>query len=314
MNNCFVESLLGAVDNDKLLQLGEMRADIRQGRGVNSNANGFDVVLNIISGSGTFPNGTQTVSMNGGQTNIQTAATSGVLQILNKYGLTRWYDSNYNYIVDLKDIQYCTRLKECVGWIIGDLKYLPVKASSLTQLDLSASGGVYGDVENVKNFDHVLNTLYIAGSVYGNIAAIGNKANDLSINSDGSKGMLTGNITAFGTYSNLAKLRVLGGNLTGDISNIGLADGIVALDGVFTWNGRTKDSNLPTLGFINGVETHMVITNIDDAINDWATLTPPSTSNAKRIRVYGNRTSASDAAYATLQSTWTTVDIIPYTE
>lgn len=314
MNECFKTTLKGAVSDTSLLKLGECRLAMRSGRGVASYANGFDVTLNIIEGTAVFTyNNSQTISLAGTQRASTPSAFVGVLQILNKYGLTVWNDSGYYYIANLADFKYSNRLTFINGWVVGDLSDLPVGNSVITKITMDASQGITGDVKWLSGFSQILDQFTASGSIYGNVSTIGNKANNLYILTDGALGDLTGDVTTFGTYSNLNSLRILGGKLTGDISNIGAINNVVAMDGTFTWNGRTKDGNLPTLGFINGVQVQMKITNIDEAIADWATLTPSSTANNARIRVYGNRTSASDAAYATLQSRLTSLEIIPYT-
>lgn len=117
-----------------------------------------------------------------------------------------------------------------------------------------------------------------------------------------------GNIDAFKNCADLKTLTIRESALSGDIAILPANLNSLTLNSntvsSFTWSNRPSTSTIFT---ING---NIFVDNIDKMLQDLAQCNTVDTSN-KVINVKGTRTSASDAAVATLQQKGYTVSITP---
>jgi len=213
----------------------------------------------------------------------------------------------------------------------GDLKSF-VNSKNIINLNLSGvKGSVKGDISVFKDFTN-LSSLILSplSDVYGDVSELANctKLVDLNLEKTG----VHGNISAFSNLTNLVRLRVL--NMTGSLDSLSKLNKLQflsikksALTGdlagipstcyfasfqtdngsLLTWSARLSTAN------IIAIEGNPKIDNVDKMLQDQAQCVKaiPSSGEAyyKAITATGTRTSASDAAVATLQEKGYTVTI-----
>ena len=191
--------------------------------------------------------------------------------------------------------------------ITGDIANLK-NLTSLTTLDL-ISTSVTGDIANLKNLTS-LTTIYLASnSVTGDIANLKNLTSLTTL--DLINTSVTGDIAELETCPNIGYLR-LPDTTEGDLAKLPKNCHFVAFSGnsntTYTWSERPSSSKIFSIqgGNIN-------VSNIDKMLQDLAQCQAaiPSSGETwfKTISVAGNRTSASDAAVATLQQKGYTISI-----
>lgn len=259
-----------------------------------------------------------------------------VLTIDNKYSLTRLdFNKAKSVYFDIDDIKYCTNLIMLAlsdSSVTGDISAVS-NLTKLVHLDLAGSQ-VIGNISALSNLTNIsiinlysdnvtgdisvisklttITVLHLNGTkVSGDISALSNLINivDFSL----SNTQISGNVDSL---VNLTKLRMLTElkylSLTGDMSKIPVNANFISQQGRkvttnFTWtaNGRQNATLLAMEGSIPFDTASM-----DNMFIDQATCTvSPTATNSwnKIISVKGTRTSASDAAVATIQSKGITI-------
>jgi hypothetical protein len=304
MTKCLVTKLNGSVDNNALLRIGEMRIKVEDVVSPTKNTQGFSLsfieptTVEIV-GDGYFTDNTLTENK-GKSINITSSDEIFVNQattvaIRNKYKLKTidilvfaGIPYGENKVLKLDDLKYSSALIKLhfpKVQLTGDIENLK-NLTALTTLVLNNTN-VTGDIENLKNLT-ALTTLNISNTALkgdiSNIYYIISKDKEFNIQ--------------------------LCNNLTGDLAS--LPNSILFInnrDGKskFTWKKGSTRTNILACN-------NIYCANIDNMLNDMASMTATFVSEAiyhKTIKLVGTRTSASDAAVATLQSKGYTVSITP---
>ena len=304
MTKCLVTKLNGSVDNNALLRIGEMRIKVEDVVSPTKNTQGFSLsfieptTVEIV-GDGYFTDNTLTENK-GKSINITSSDEIFVNQattvaIRNKYKLKTidilvfaGIPYGENKVLKLDDLKYSSALIKLhfpKVQLTGDIENLK-NLTALTTLVLNNTN-VTGDIENLKNLT-ALTTLNISNTALkgdiSNIYYIISKDKEFNIQ--------------------------LCNNLTGDLAS--LPNSILFInnrDGKskFTWKKGSTRTNILACN-------NIYCANIDNMLNDMASMTATFVSEAiyhKTIKLVGTRTSASDAAVATLQSKDYTVSITP---
>ena len=124
---------------------------------------------------------------------------------------------------------------------------------------------------------------------------------------------ISGDVEVFAGMKNITSISVGNGTFTGDLSKIPDSCNFISFS--FSKNAVLSWTNRPSTAYILAIEGNAKITNVDKMLQDQAQcqvgITESSQIWYKQITCIGNRTSASDAAVATLQSKGYTVSITP---
>ena len=265
-----------------------------------------------------------------------------VLTIDNKYSLTylSFVRPNKGGLkrsvkFDINDIRYCTALTSfdiTNTQVSGDisavsqltaLTYLNLsstqvsgdisdisKCTALTLLNLSGTN-VSGDISAVSQLTALISLGLINTNVSGDISALSQLTALTSLALDNTN--ISGEIDSFANLTKLSSLTSLKGlSLTGDMSKIPAGVNFISQMGRkvttnFTWtaNGRQNAALLAMEGLVPFDTASM-----DNMLIDQATCTVKGNDSqpwTKTISVSGTRTSASDAAVATIQSMGVTI-------
>lgn len=189
---------------------------------------------------------------------------------------------------------------------IGNLKYV----TDMSNLNLNLTQ-VSGDISVFSNFTNIISMRFSNTQVSGDISAISNLVNLQNL--DLSNTQVSGNVDNLAGLTKLVDLSGLNGlSLTGDMSKIPINVAFISQSGRkittnFTWtaNGRQNAKLLAMEGPVPFDTTSM-----DNMLIDQATCTFNPVASMpwySVIKVSGIRTSASDAAVATLQSKGVTI-------
>lgn len=310
---CLVTKLQGVVENDNLLKIGETRIKVTEVNSPSKMSQSMtlsfskDSIVEII-GSGYFTDSTL-------QQNLGTSMNF----IANQPKLI--YLSNGNYYISIKDkyslYQLNTGPRGCQEFNINDLKFSKVinieVHSNKVSGDLSVfidkgltyivliNTNISGDL-SLLNLDRVTRLDINSKLIYGNTSKLANalKLQYLSLSNTSVDANLE-------DIKNLPIISVanLGSNVIGDLSTIPNSMKLISGFGKVTWA-----SERPTSAYIPNIENFNLGNDVDKMLNNLANC-QDNGNNTKYIRCLGTRTSASDAAVATLQSKGYTVSITP---
>lgn len=341
MEKCFITKLNGTISNSSLLKLGEMRIIFKK---LNSSSRLAEhtIVLSAsegmqlsIVGNGYFCDSSlsqnkgvsATINTNTGNT-LYVNGTDFYLSIPNKYALTGInviskfasldisalkYSKNlsdlqlYNSIVngDISNIEGNTNLLNINinnTNVSGDIKYLRnlLKCQSL----YLSKTKVTGDIANLKSLTALQAIELVDTDVTGDIANL----KSLTTLTKLAMSNVSGDIKSFKDMTSLNRLVFFDTFLTGDLATLHANITYVSIwrnANVFTWGERNASSYI--LSIIGNVQ----ISNIDKMLIDQSKCQVKEGTSEKIISVVGTRTSASDAAVATLQQKGYTVSITP---
>lgn len=293
MNKCLVTKLNGVVNNNTILKLGEFRIKVIDApsskRTIWLKAN-KEINLSII-GDGYFLDNTDTNNIGktltlGPENMDEVHFSNGTYEIsvTSKYDITEIETKGSNCIVDLSCFNYSKSIKRIVDkhfCITGkvDLSNLTL----LEELILEKSNTSF-DLSDVESL---------------------NSAKTIMLNN------VTGNVKSLYGLNSLNVLSLKNANVSGDIAKLPSSTYVLSVIGTknLTW------SNRKTNGYILAIEGSPKITNIDQMLTNQSQCVKhvPSTDEEwlRVISATGNRTSASDAAVATLQQKGYTVSVIP---
>ena len=306
MGNCLVTKLKGIVQNSNLLRVGEMRICVHRIDNPSSETQRInlnfteDVKLEII-GDGYFTDNTlvsnlgkSLISKANVETLVYVSNGDFEIAILNKYALTKINakTSKKAAMKDIADLKYSSSLNylainsvENAGYF-SDIKSL----TKLSYLDIS-NANINGNLSDLKLLTHLTYLI------------IGNTSNKT-----------TGNVSSLKNMTVLNTLAILNSDVIGDLATLPSTCRSAAFDyhdtnAVFDWSSRPASSK------IIAVRGNPKLNNIDKMLQDQANcvvgFTSSDDASYKKIEVPGTRTSASDAALATLQQKGYTVTIIP---
>ena len=345
MGKCLVTKLKGAVDNQNLLRIGEMR--IKFNKVSNPTDTTQCIILKVsrdtkieIIGDGYFTdsslaqnNGKNLTILANVSTEVYVSNNDIEFSIPDKYAianisvkeqyrgnasfdieglkfstsLTNLYLTNmpaYGDIAALKNLTALTNINLDNTQISGDIAALK-NLTALTKLTASNTQ-ISGDIAALKNLTALTKLTASNTQISGDIAALKNLTALTNINLDNTQ--ISGDIINLKNLTKLTNMQFK--NVTGLTGDMGtLPDNILFFtggSGKFTWTTSSRTYILAT------EKAHC--DKIDDMLNDMATKTAKFAGDStwyKRIELIGTRTSASDAAVATLQSKGYTVSITP---
>lgn len=110
MSECLVTKLKSAINDSNLLELGEMRADIMKASNGTIDPmitiDAYDTMEINLLADGVFDINNSTTIKASNRIHIGSTATSGQLQIKNKYNIKNLYDFQHQYEFYLSDIKY----------------------------------------------------------------------------------------------------------------------------------------------------------------------------------------------------------------
>lgn len=285
MNKCFITKLPSSVDNDNLLILGQLRINwLKQNDLTNNDQRVIKLATNDsitvkVSGAHLTDN---TLASNLGNTKTITAAdgvvflwvsndADAVLTIDNKYSLTIFSFTHGN----------------------------------------SNTHSVYFDIKNIKYCTNLTDLNLKGTQVSGDISAVSQLTALTNLNLSGTQ--VSGKIDSLANLTKLTNLINLKGlSLTGDMSKIPAGVNFIAQNNRkvttdFTWTANSR-KNATFLAMSGPVPFDT--TSMDNMLIDQATCTFKPTDNeswTRGIIVSGSRTSASDAAVATIQNMGITI-------
>ena len=306
MGNCLVTKLKGTVQNSNLLRVGELRICVHKIDNPNGETQRInlnfteDVKLEII-GDGYFTNATLVSNLGKSLTakaNIETLAyvSNGDFEIaiLNKYALTK-INTRTNKKTAIKDI--------------ADLKY----SSSLNHLAINSVENV-GYLSDIKSLTSLYYLAVSNANIKGSLSDLESLTNLGYIIVGDTSNKLTGNVSSLKAMTKLDTLAIINSYVIGDLATLPSTCRSAAFDyhdtnAVFDWSSRPASSK------IIAIRGNPKLNNIDKMLQDHANcvvgFTSADDASYKKIEVSGTRTSASDAALATLQQKGYTVTITP---
>lgn len=217
----------------------------------------------------------------------------------------------YGDISAFKGASYLVHMymSNCIG-IKGDIS---VFANTTVYSLTFENTGVYGDVASLSNCNNLIEVRFTNDTnIFGDISAFANKQNlDVLFLENTS---CYGNVASLNNCNKLKELRINNTlNISGELSQLGselIFIGAAGTSKVFTWkNTRPSSYKIIALEDVNLGD------DVDNCLNNLAGCTSGINGNEaawyKTLRIYGNRTSASDAAVVTLQQKGYTVSVTP---
>ena len=293
MSKCLVTKLNGVVNNNAILKLGGFRIKVIDAPSSTRNIwLKTDKKLNLsIIGDGYFLDNTGTNNIGktltlGPENRNEVRFSNGTYEIsvTPKYDITEIETKGTNCIVDVSSFNYSKSIKRLI-----DRNFCFIGKADLSNLTL---------LEDL-NLEKT-NTSFDLSSVESL-----NRARDILLNN------VTGNVKYLYGLKSLNVLSLKKANINGDIAKLPSSTYVLAVTGTtdFIW------SNRDTKGYILAIEGNPKINNIDQMLINQAQCVkhpfPADEEWYKVISATGNRTSASDAAVATLQQKGYTVSVIP---
>lgn len=301
MNKCLVTKLNGVVNNDSIPKIGELIIEVNDANGEVLEFYGTTYENIAVRTSGN-------VTLSDSSTNsIKNVSGTGKIflsSMNDKYptGIITWTSKKLAF-PNLSS----SFLKGCATYNINAGGYeFPLKSNlySLT-MNNARLKGTFGAISIVKCNSCILNNdepLNLNTFNVSNLTSFSWTA-----------GKITGDISRLDSVHapNLVKQRNLDlwGNtstLTGDVSKMLKDGGYILMSGEkVTWSNRPSDYKILAIGGCN------LGTDVDQMLIDQAKLDAGDTYYQKYIDVKGTRTSASDAALATLQGKGFTISVTP---
>ena len=214
-------------------------------------------------------------------------------------------------IANLNNLTALTSISLSNTQVSGDIANLK-NLTALTSISLSNTQAS-GDIANLKNLTALTSISIQNTQISGDIANLKNLTALTSINLYNAQVPLTGDIGQLSTLSSCRSMSFKYSKLTGDLailpSKLRYASFASDKGSVFTWSTRQSTAK------IIAIEGNARLTNIDKMLQDQAQcqvdFLPNDAAWFKMISCVGTRTSASDAAVATLQQKGYTVLVIP---
>ena len=288
MNGCLVTKLNGSVDNTSLLRIGEMRISISKIDSPNHWTQSFNITVNNLTvleiiGDGYF-------------TDVNLTANNGKKTTLNPNVSEKVYVSNGNFEIAILD-KYA---------LVSILDYDTYSAGNSTYSQKNKS---ISDIGCFKYSTTLTNLTLRNTNISGDIANLKNLTALTNLELSNTQIPLTGEISALSTLSNCGTMTLTYSKLTGDLAILPNAcykvDMSNSKGSVFTWS--TRPSSAYIISFLGAAPLY---NNVDKMLQDQAQCQVGPSSD-RVISVAGTRTSASDAAVATLQQKGYTVTITP---
>ena len=303
MGNCLITKLNGVVDNELLKKLYEIRIEITSVNNPSKLTQGlsfnfFSAVDLKIIGDGYFTDETLTQNLGKVKSNV-----IGSIDI---------FVSNGDYLLSISDKTQITTLqasnKKVSGVSIQSNKKFDINELKSSKRLFNVSGGnAIGDISAFKGKSNLNYISLNDTKVTGDISALSNltKLKSVYLNNTG----ITGDISALANLKELSMITTSNTSLYGNLGS--LPDNLLSFTpnpictGKFYWANSSRRYILACSAKTDDADGILVaMSNLEAKFGGeelwWKTIT-----------LYGNRTSASDAAVQTLQSKGYTVSIIP---
>ena len=327
MSKCLVTKLNGAVNDDSLLSIGELRIKIEKVTTPTSTTQLIkigvttDTILKIV-GNGYFTDSTLnqnkgksiTIGRNDESPNdVYVSNGDFELAIMNKYNLTMIICGSFqNKELFLDDLKFSTSVKSIElqslslnnTGITGDIAALSDKNIGVMGLQNTTA---FGDISNIAASKSLSYLLINGTGIKGDISVLKDKVNlkYLNISNTG----LYGDISAFKNLTKIKELLLNGLDCTGDLA--ALPDNILFVDcskniGKFSWGSSSRKYIMAMY--------KIVTDDVDKILNAMSNMEAKFLDSYvwyHSIELIGTRTSASDSAVATLQSKGYTVSVTP---
>lgn len=311
MGKCLVTRLNGIVANESLLHVGEMVVEVES---ANANSVLFNVLGGSVSCDRSFMLGTETVNANEKRSlannwyDIKSIDTGSYkFHFFDKHSIYGFIQkaltASYNGLCFLKNANEIS---------INTSNYFDLSniASSVKLKRLSLRGKVAGDISCLPDLTALV-SLTLGGNTHGDISSVRSKSSLLELRIVTPK--ITFNSDKLKEFSALVNFIYEGRTAVdfGDIATLGNDFSYIDLDTMAKIKWTTRNSPAKIIGIGNSP----ALDNIDKMLQDQARcetgITSSSSSWKKVITAKGTRTSASDAAVATLQQKGYTVSVTP---
>ena len=321
MGKCLITKLNESVNNDNLLKIGEFSISLKEIASPSESSQKIQVAFTgnseVRNVNGNFTDSTlsnntgKNISItNGDLHDIYVKNVNSLICFGNKYGLIHLFiPDNTGVTIDISQLKYCSIL----GTLILGKATLQnsVDIASITKLGiLRYSGSSVLDTKYIKNLPLVEFNAFNGSAVTGDVANIPRTIKWLTL--DGTK--VYGEFIPSNYPSLTSTLGVFRGNsVYGDISKIG-DENFLTMSGnysKFSWKAERNSSYkiLALEGAPNfGEDLDAMLINQAKCVVGF---TSSDNSYKKIITARGTKTSASDAAVATLQQKGYTVSITP---
>ena len=332
MSKCFITKLSSSVDNNTLPVLGQLKIKwLKQNILTDNDARAIDLQTNssiTVKVSGAHFTDS-TLASNIGNTKIITATdgvvslyvsndTDAILTIDNKYSLLYLgFAHNGKSMVpksvyfDIEDIRGCTNIQ----WLYLSSTQVSGNISAVSNLtnllNLVANNlQISGDISAVSNLTKLVSLAISYTQITGNTSAVSNLVNLTHLTIGYTQ--ITGAVDYLVGLTKLVELNIKNTSLTGNMSMIPINVVFISQLGRniitnFTWTARGRQ-NAKLLAMEGPVPFDTA--SMDNMLIDQATCTFTPVASIPWLNVIsasGNRTSASDAAVATLQSKGVTI-------
>lgn len=325
MNKCLVTKLNGSIDNKELLKLGELRININKSSNPSGSNRGITIgvvssaTLEIV-GDGYFTdkslaqdNG-KTKVINGNDNTIYVSNDVKKLSIISKHDIKSLALTGNISEMQLIDLKYCKLISGLFitnsTLITGDIeifKEFPNFADILAEYS-----GISGNIASLKDDINIVRLRMSNTLVGGDISNLSKMVNLTSLSLGNTGVSVTGDLSSLSKMSKLDNVTLKIASITGDLASLPSSCRLISLIGNF---GSVTWSNRPSTATILAIEGNVPLGNIDEMLQNQARcqvgFTSSDTTPYKSISVKGTRTSASDAAVATLQQKGYTVSVTP---
>ena len=304
MGKCLITKLSGVVQNEDLLKMGELEIILKGNSSSGKRMPSFQfteaTVIKAINGliSAEYANNgnkAQELNISSLSGNMSCFADGEVrLRVENKYNLVSLYEQDNDYFADL-EID------------LADLKY----CKSLTKLNIGLNKTVKGSLEDIK--DLPITDIYLNQETPSDLANV----KGWTLTSYSPEGVALNNVygdisnihTSFASIIKLYVGGTKGKSLHGDLGKLGdkiqifVSNGDTNMDENFTWSSSTVRPS--SYSFIPLYNVRFATgTDVDNYLINAASCNFDSghDQNIKIFCTNGTRSSASDAALATIKS------------
>ena len=321
MGKCLITKLNESVNNDNLLKIGEFSISLNEiespsesSQKIQAAFTGNSEVRNVNGNftDSTLSNNTgKNISItNGDLHDIYVKNVSSLICFGNKYGLRQLFiPDNTGVTIDISELKFCPILT-ILSLGTATLQN-SVDIASITNLSiLKYSGSSVIDTKHIKNLPLVEFNAFRGSAVTGDVANIPRTIKWLTL--DYTK--VYGEFIPSNYPSLISTAGVFRGNsVYGDISKIGNENFITMVDNNSKFSWKTERNSSYKILAIEGIPNFgedldaMLINQAKCVVG----FTSSDNSFKKAITARGTKTSASDAAVATLQQKGYTVLVIP---
>lgn len=279
MNKTLVTKLAGIVENNDLLQLGEMRIFFsvdetpkKASRNVTLAFN-EDVTVEVVGGYFTD----NTLTENNGNTfrfsknvqnNLIVSNSDCYIKVPNKYALTK---------IGVNTLDGNNLVKSTMFFDIEYLKY----SKGLTEFNVMSTN-VYGDISNL-NIDTLTVFSVSSSNVYGDISVLGRNKKLPKIDIQNTN--LHGDISVFRGFDLLNSLNLSHTNVSGDISALSGLTGLTYLDFGYT----NVSGDIAALSGLTGLTTLIMRnSNVSGDLGSLSRLTKLSALSIRETKISGD--------------------------